>query len=61
MEMQRLVVLIWFDRWRTKSRGEFQVDGDSSSGAEEGTCFVSDSSVCGGRLYTLLASMKKLR
>jgi hypothetical protein len=58
--MQRLVVLIWFGRWKTRSRGEFLVDGDSSSGAEEGTCFVSGSSAYGGWLNKLLSSMKKL-
>ena len=36
------------------------MDGDSSSRAEEGTCFVSGSSAYGGRLDKLLASMKKL-
>ena len=36
------------------------MDGDSSSGAEEGTCFVSGSSAYGGWLNKLLSSMKKL-
>ena len=36
------------------------MDGDSSSGAEEGTCFVSGSSAYDGRWDALLASMKKL-